>query len=161
MLNLARKNNCKILQASTPEVYEDPLEHPQKGIIKKSCELVNEIQKNRQNSNNQPIKNLNTYYSISKVMIFLLMLQKVYKLIDPSTSKETNNYSYIENTNKKIDNNSSLFFNYDSLLSSTSSIVNNNNFSLNNNSSLLCPIDEYSSFSTALVPSFSSNNILF
>jgi len=39
MLNLARKNNCKILQASTPEVYEDPLEHPQKGIIKKSCEL--------------------------------------------------------------------------------------------------------------------------
>jgi len=43
-------------------------------------------------------------------MIFLLMLQKVYKLIDPSTSKETNNYSYIENTNKKIDNSKVNFF---------------------------------------------------
>ena len=30
MLNLARKNNCKILQASTSEVYGDPLQHPQK-----------------------------------------------------------------------------------------------------------------------------------
>ena len=30
MLALARKNNCKILQASTSEVYGDPLEHPQK-----------------------------------------------------------------------------------------------------------------------------------
>ena len=30
MLSLARKNNCKILQASTSEVYGDPLEHPQK-----------------------------------------------------------------------------------------------------------------------------------
>ena len=30
MLELAKKNNCKILQASTSEVYGDPLEHPQK-----------------------------------------------------------------------------------------------------------------------------------
>ncbi len=30
MLNLARKYNAKILQASTSEVYGDPLEHPQK-----------------------------------------------------------------------------------------------------------------------------------
>ena len=30
MLELANKNNCKILQASTSEVYGDPLEHPQK-----------------------------------------------------------------------------------------------------------------------------------
>jgi UDP-glucuronate decarboxylase len=30
MLDLAKKNNCKILQASTSEVYGDPLEHPQK-----------------------------------------------------------------------------------------------------------------------------------
>ena len=30
MLQLAIKNNCKILQASTSEVYGDPLEHPQK-----------------------------------------------------------------------------------------------------------------------------------
>ena len=30
MLNLARKNKCKILQASTSEVYGDPIEHPQK-----------------------------------------------------------------------------------------------------------------------------------
>ena len=30
MLNLARKNKCKILQASTSEIYGDPLEHPQK-----------------------------------------------------------------------------------------------------------------------------------
>ncbi|KAG4082296.1 NAD-dependent epimerase/dehydratase [Neocallimastix lanati (nom. inval.)] len=30
MLNLARINNCKMLQASTSEVYGDPLEHPQK-----------------------------------------------------------------------------------------------------------------------------------
>ena len=30
MLNLAKKNNCKILQASTSEVYGDPLQHPQK-----------------------------------------------------------------------------------------------------------------------------------
>ena len=30
MLELARKNNAKILQASTSEVYGDPLEHPQK-----------------------------------------------------------------------------------------------------------------------------------
>jgi len=30
MLELARKNNAKILQASTSEVYGDPLEHPQR-----------------------------------------------------------------------------------------------------------------------------------
>ena len=30
MLELAKKNNCKILQASTSEIYGDPLEHPQK-----------------------------------------------------------------------------------------------------------------------------------
>ncbi|MDP3976278.1 MAG: SDR family oxidoreductase [bacterium] len=30
MLELARKNNCPILHASTSEVYGDPLEHPQK-----------------------------------------------------------------------------------------------------------------------------------
>ena len=30
MLNLAKKNKCKILQASTSEIYGDPLEHPQK-----------------------------------------------------------------------------------------------------------------------------------
>ena len=30
MLDLAKKNNCKILQASTSEVYGDPLQHPQK-----------------------------------------------------------------------------------------------------------------------------------
>lgn len=30
MLELAKKNRCKILQASTSEVYGDPLEHPQK-----------------------------------------------------------------------------------------------------------------------------------
>ena len=30
MLELAKKNKCKILQASTSEVYGDPLEHPQK-----------------------------------------------------------------------------------------------------------------------------------
>lgn len=30
MLELARKNNAKILQASTSEVYGEPLEHPQK-----------------------------------------------------------------------------------------------------------------------------------
>ena len=30
MLELARKNNAKILQASTSEIYGDPLEHPQK-----------------------------------------------------------------------------------------------------------------------------------
>lgn len=30
MLEIAKKNKCKILQASTSEVYGDPLEHPQK-----------------------------------------------------------------------------------------------------------------------------------
>ena len=30
MLNLAKKNNCKLLQSSTSEVYGNPLEHPQK-----------------------------------------------------------------------------------------------------------------------------------
>ena len=30
MLNLAKKNKCKILQASTSEIYGDPIEHPQK-----------------------------------------------------------------------------------------------------------------------------------
>lgn len=30
MLDLARNNNCRILQASTSEVYGDPYEHPQK-----------------------------------------------------------------------------------------------------------------------------------
>ena len=30
MLNLAKKNKCKLLQASTSEVYGDPMEHPQK-----------------------------------------------------------------------------------------------------------------------------------
>jgi UDP-glucuronate decarboxylase len=30
LLNLAKKNNCKIFQASTSEVYGDPLNHPQK-----------------------------------------------------------------------------------------------------------------------------------
>ena len=30
MLELAKKNKCKILQGSTSEVYGDPLEHPQK-----------------------------------------------------------------------------------------------------------------------------------
>ena len=30
MLNLAKKNNCKLLQASTSEIYGNPLEHPQK-----------------------------------------------------------------------------------------------------------------------------------
>ena len=30
MLNLALKNKCKILQASTSEIYGDPLQHPQK-----------------------------------------------------------------------------------------------------------------------------------
>jgi len=30
MLELAKKKNCKILQASTSEIYGDPLEHPQK-----------------------------------------------------------------------------------------------------------------------------------
>jgi len=30
MLELAKKNKCKILQASTSEIYGDPLEHPQK-----------------------------------------------------------------------------------------------------------------------------------
>jgi UDP-glucuronate decarboxylase len=30
MLELAKKNKCKILQSSTSEVYGDPLEHPQK-----------------------------------------------------------------------------------------------------------------------------------
>ncbi len=29
MLELAKENNCKILQASTSEIYGDPLEHPQ------------------------------------------------------------------------------------------------------------------------------------
>ena len=29
MLNLAVKNNCTILVASTSEIYGDPLEHPQ------------------------------------------------------------------------------------------------------------------------------------
>ena len=29
MLNLAKKNNCKILQASTSEIYGDPEQHPQ------------------------------------------------------------------------------------------------------------------------------------
>ena len=32
ILELAKKNNCKILQASTSEVYGDPLEHPQREI---------------------------------------------------------------------------------------------------------------------------------
>jgi len=43
-------------------------------------------------------------------MIFLLVLQNVYKLIDPSTFDETNNNSYIENANKKIDNSKVNFF---------------------------------------------------
>jgi UDP-glucuronate decarboxylase len=30
MLELAKKNKCKILQSSTSEVYGDPLEHPKK-----------------------------------------------------------------------------------------------------------------------------------
>jgi len=30
MLNLAKQNNASILQASTSEVYGNPLEHPQK-----------------------------------------------------------------------------------------------------------------------------------
>lgn len=30
LLNLAKKNNCKIFQASTSEIYGDPLIHPQK-----------------------------------------------------------------------------------------------------------------------------------
>jgi len=30
VLELAKKNNCKILQASTSEIYGNPLEHPQK-----------------------------------------------------------------------------------------------------------------------------------
>ena len=30
MLELCKRNNCKLLQASTSEVYGDPLEHPQK-----------------------------------------------------------------------------------------------------------------------------------
>jgi len=43
-------------------------------------------------------------------MIFLLALQRVYKLIVPSTFEETNNNSYIENPNKKIDNSKVNFF---------------------------------------------------
>lgn len=30
VLNLARKNRCRILQASTSEVYGNPMEHPQR-----------------------------------------------------------------------------------------------------------------------------------
>jgi UDP-glucuronate decarboxylase len=34
MLELAKKNNARILQASTSEVYGDPLEHPQKELYR-------------------------------------------------------------------------------------------------------------------------------
>jgi len=53
---------------------------------------------------------LNTSYYISKIMIFLLVLQRVYKLIVPSTFEKNTNNSYIENSNKKIDNSKVNFF---------------------------------------------------
>lgn len=40
MLNLARKNNAKILQASTSEVYGDPLVHPQTEEYRGNVNLI-------------------------------------------------------------------------------------------------------------------------
>ncbi|MBU1179341.1 SDR family oxidoreductase [Patescibacteria group bacterium] len=40
LLNLAEKNNARILQASTSEVYGDPLEHPQKESYKGNVNII-------------------------------------------------------------------------------------------------------------------------